>query len=205
VKLRQNFDHVTDWHDREGLWLEVECRPLGDFGPKATVLCALPYERFAGPRAWAFWKTIWSGWVGPRHCNAPGGSICAFPEWEGYWEEGDDLTRLFELYSDWLLRHVHLRVYRRWIGKQRDLGAAYRLTEFLPGERCHCGRLTTYFECCRSKDLLVDSRRREAELRARLGGLTLADRKPLEQIVGFIGGKGPLPTIAEAHPRMHAA
>lgn len=202
VKLRQNFDEVTGWHDRDGLWLEVECRPLGDFGPRATVLCALPDEQFAGPRAWAFWNTIWSGWVGPRHCNAPGGSICAFPEWEGYWEEGGDLTTLFELYSDWLLRHAHLRVYRRWIGKQRDLGAAYRLAEFLPGEWCTCGRPKTYFDCCREKDLAVDRQKRDAELKARLGGLTLADRKPPIEIVEFIAGRGALPEMARVHPRL---
>lgn len=203
VKLRENFDCVTEWDDRDRLWLEVECRPLGDFGPRAAVLCALPYERFVGPRAWAFWKTIWSGWVGPRHCNAPGGSICAFPEWEDYWEEETgDLTRLFELYSDWLLRHAHLRVYCRWIGKQRDLGAAYRLAEFLRGERCPCGRLATYFDCCRRKDLMIDPQRREAELKARLGGPTLADRKPLNEIVEFIARKAGLPTIVQVHPRL---
>jgi hypothetical protein len=98
-----------------------------------------------------------------------------------------------------------LRVHRRWIGKQRDLGAAYRLAEYLPGEWCHCGRLTPYFECCRPSDLRIDPRKREAELKARLGGLTLTDRKPLKEIVDFIGGTAPLPTIAEAHPRMQTA
>jgi hypothetical protein len=116
------------------------------------LICELENQSTKMPRAWAFWRD--GSWVGPRHTNFPDASICAFYLEDQSWEPGDSLVTLFDMYSLWVVRHLHLKLMGWWPGEQVAKERAERVAELEPNEWCGCvwasGR---YADCCQPVDL----------------------------------------------------
>ena len=152
-QLRHTYPSAKLWPDRAGTWLAVRTFPIGEGGPQALLLIAVP---FGGPRvfAWAYWyEQGHAKWIGPRHTNFNEGSICAFPLLSDHLDCEWPLTRYLDLLSEWCARHLYLALRQKWPGPQEGLWVSYRLSETLPGECCpRCGRLQMYETCCKPLD-----------------------------------------------------
>ena len=134
-------------------------------------------------------------WIGPRHTNYPDGSICAYEPSDGTWSFGNPLVELFDLYSVWALRHLHLRTFGRWPGPQAVHRPYERLLELNPEEHCGCGsQARTYAECCRPEDFDGDRIRDAVDFMFWSGG-TL--RAPPLAVVDFAAGQGGLERLNE--------
>lgn len=133
-------------------WLHVPIKLLPGPEPRAFLICELENQSTKMPRAWAFWPD--GSWVGPRHTNSPDGSICAFHIEDQSWEPGDSLVTLFDMYSLWVVRQLHLKLVGWWPGEQVALHRAERVAELEPNEWCGCTRPSgRYADCCQSGDL----------------------------------------------------
>lgn len=193
--------------DEHGTWLLAESAVLAGLPQAVTFLVALPDTPGAGARAWAFWRRPDGPvWIGPRHTNFQDGSICAFSADDQAWEEGCDLRTLLDLYSVWVLRHLHLAHLGRWPGKQYallnghpHLQAYYRLIECRPDELCGCGSESRrYAECCRPWDLKRNfTSLASLFLRHVDGGFS--SRRPPDAVTAFLGSSAPLPSMADVH------
>jgi hypothetical protein len=173
--LRLNYPGTRIWDDEIGLWAVVPSFPLGPNGPQAYLLAGLPFEATPKRRCWGYWKRgSRLSWVGPRHTNFPEASICAFDDVNA-WRPSEGLTKLFDVYSVWLLCQLHLQAFGRWPGPQHSINSYYRLHEFREGELCSCDSGRAYFECHRLQDLLENQSLAEQEFRAIAGG-GLGDR-----------------------------
>jgi hypothetical protein len=203
IGLREAYRTLETFPDDDGIWLLAKSSIISGLAREATFLVAVPYRPGATPRAWGFWVAAGKHtWIGPRHTNFGDGSICAFSLDEGAWSEGGDLRTLFDLYTVWALRHLHLEVLGRWPGKQYSLGvdprvqAYYRIRENKPHELCGCGSETwRYAECCMTFDRQLD----EVELMVHFLRLTpggFNNRRPPTSVVAFIEGRSGLPRIA---------
>lgn len=186
--------------DEQGMWLLVDTAVLDGIDRSATFLVAVPYSRGSHPRAWGFWNlTSGRKWIGRRHTNFPDGSVCAYVPQSGTWLEGGRLDSLIDLYSVWALRHLHLEELGRWPGRQYSSHPFYSLVEFKDDELCSCETHDPplrYGECCKPGHL----KRGVLELKAefeRTQGLRLTDRNPPPAIVGYMEGRGDLPSISE--------
>ncbi len=124
------------------------------------------------------------------------GSICAFEPGDGTWSLGDSLVELLDYYTIWALRQLHLRIYGRWPGRQRAHLYYERVLELRGDERCACGSIRAYSECCeeedRQRDLLGD-----AVDFFRLGGDT---RRPPKAIVAFVQTHQSPPSVTDLLP-----
>lgn len=138
-------------HFREadyGLWITVRIYPLGTTGPCYWVCLFLPQNPEFSPKGFAFRRLSPTPLpVGPRHTNYPDGSICAFTDDDDAWRPGDSPKILLNLYAEWLVCHLFLRIERRWPGRQVGLDATYRQSEFDAREWCDCGSGRRYGEC----------------------------------------------------------
>jgi hypothetical protein len=208
IRLAEAYPTLQTFSDNDGMWLLARSSIISGLGREATFLVALPNRSGPGPRAWGFWTAVAESpkWIGPRHTNFQDGSICAFAPDEGAWSEGDDLRTLFDLYSVWALRHLHLEVLGRWPGKQYGLLGAdqrvqayYRQRECNDDELCGCGSETRrYSDCCKASDLQWNViELMGIFLRHIPGGF--GSRQPLTSVVGFIEGRSAIPKIADVH------
>jgi hypothetical protein len=112
-----------------------------------------PFEPLRRVSSWAWWTT--GIWVGPRHTNYPDGSICSFEESDGTWNTRDSLVPLLDLHSVWLVRHLHLRHFGRWPGRQVLHTAYERVAENGACEFCGCDSGELYAACCQQRDLAI--------------------------------------------------
>jgi len=178
--------YPTDFIEGDhGLWIIVRSRPLGHDGPQVTFVLGYPYSTEIEPRAWAFWKLgDFPKFVGPRHCNFPDASICAYGPNDDAWERADGLVPLIDLYSTWIVRQLYLQHFGRWPGRQHGTTALYRRTEFFAGEWCGCGSGRRYGECHLTADNLLSDRDARADHRKVMGS-EYGPRKPPKSIMQF--------------------
>ena len=173
----------------EGIWLRVLSRLLPDRERGAILLVGLPHDPSARARAWGFWDQLEGpAWIGPRHTNMPDGSICAFGPQDGVWAPGGSIVGLLDLYSTWCVRHLHLRAFGWWPGRQYAISHPhYRLSEAKGHELCPCGSVDrTYAECCQPGDAAAgEPRWLQTDFETKYG-TSLADRRPPEAVTQAI-------------------
>lgn len=107
--------------------------------------------------SWAWWLPALI-WIGPRHTNYhPLGSICSFEPEDRTWQRGQLLITLLDLQVLWIVRHIFLRRFGRWPGRQVFHTSWERVLEQRPGELCGgCDSNHRYEECCHVIDKTVD-------------------------------------------------
>lgn len=196
TELQQAYPGTTVWYQPEGLWLMAESALLAGSCRRAVFLTGIPYVRTFTVRAWGFWVGIPFAhpvWIGPRHTNFHDGSICAFEPTDGTWMLGDSLTSLFDIYTCWAVRHLHLLTFGCWPGRQVVHHAYERILELKPGELCGCGSSRRYEECCRRQDLGRDLIVAANDFMLRTGGR----RAPPESVKEFILGRSGVPNITD--------
>lgn len=87
------------------------------------------------------------------HLHA-GGSICSFFPPDGtYTPERDDISRLVDLVSDWLRRHIYFEENGRWPGPEAPHNPHDVLSAMSrrPDARCICGRKLPFRLCCKRR------------------------------------------------------
>jgi hypothetical protein len=184
----------------EGMWLTVESAVLNGIDRRATFLAAIPFKPELFPRTWGYWTYPSRHWIGPRHTNFPDGSVCAFVPDSGTWRLGDHLVALFNLYSVWALRHLHLEEFHRWPGGQFSPHPFYSLIEFNDSELCNCDEHDPprrFGQCCKPQLLRLNL----AELKTdfeRAMGFRITDRSPPKFIAEYMSGKSELPAVSRA-------
>ncbi|HUE78179.1 MAG TPA: hypothetical protein VMN38_00915 [Sphingomicrobium sp.] len=138
-------------HFREvdhGHWIVVRIYPLGRDGPCYWVCLFLPDEAVFSPKAFAFERlSPVPRAVGVRHTNFPDASICAFTDDDDAWRPGDNPKILLNLYAEWLICQLFLRLEHYWPGRQVGLDAIYRSVEFTDRDWCDCGSEKRYGDC----------------------------------------------------------
>lgn len=143
-------------HFREvdyGLWIVARIYPLGRDGPCYWVCLFLPDEAVFSPKAFAFERlSPVPRAVGVRHTNFPDASICAFTDEDDAWRPGDNPKILLNLYAEWLICQLFLRLEHYWPGRQAGLDAIYRSVEFTDRDWCDCGSEKRYGDCHRGLD-----------------------------------------------------
>jgi hypothetical protein len=133
-----------------GFWITVTVQPVQGLPDAALIMTLYPNDARRRVSSWAWWTT--GVWIGPRHTNYPDGSICAFEATDGTWSRRDSLVRLLDLNSVWVTRHLYLRFFGRWPGRQVLHTAFERLSEHRPTELCGCDSGTQYSNCCETRD-----------------------------------------------------
>ena len=174
---------------------------MDELNADATFIVGLPFHADVGPRGWGFWnKPDGPQWIGDRHTNFFDGSVCAFSPDDGAWAEGGELDTLFNLYTVWAMRHLHLAVIGRWPGRHHSLDHPYyRLMEIGPEELCTCGlKGVRYSDCCRPRDIVNDLVRMKSHFELWQGG-GIRGRAPPAAISEHIVGKGDLPALRDVH------
>jgi hypothetical protein len=171
-----------------GLWLATTAGLLDQWPYRARFLTAVPY-RDAFPKAWAIWED--GSWIGPRHTNAPDGSLCAFDINDGTWKPGQSLVGLLDLFTTWAIRHLHLKLFGTWPGKQVARDISERLYEMTDSELCGCGSLSRYSGCCKSHDEKIDKLAAAVSFQLRFG-----NRRPPDDVIAFLrDGRSMLPSM----------
>lgn len=146
VRLRATPDLV---------WLLNCVTPIRGLDDSAILITAYPLDPSYEVTSWAWWGPGII-WIGPRHTNFVGGSVCAFQPKDGTWYRGEPLIELIDLQVLWIVRHLYLREFGYWPGRQ-ELHTAYeRLRDHRPGEMCGCDSGRRYEECCRESDERID-------------------------------------------------
>lgn len=87
------------------------------------------------------------------HLHA-GGSICSFFPPDGtYTPEREDISRLVDLVSDWLRRHIYFEENGRWPGPEAPHNPHDVLSAMSrrPDARCICGRKLPFRLCCKRR------------------------------------------------------
>lgn len=136
-----------------GVWITARIYPLGRAGPCYWVCLFLSDSAVFSPKAFAFERlSPVPRTVGPRHTNFPDASICAFTDDDDAWRPGDSPKILLNLYAEWLICQLFLRLERYWPGRQAGLDATYRSVEFTDRDWCDCGSEKRYGECHRVRD-----------------------------------------------------
>lgn len=209
ARLAEAYPKLKTFSQDDGIWLLAQSSIIPGLAWEATFLVALPYKSGLGPIAWGFWtQSDLYSWIGPKHTNFHGGSICAFSPLDDTWSEGDDLRTLLDLYSVWALRHLHLQFLGRWPGKQYSavgadplVQAYYRRVECKDDELCGCGSETNrYRECCKPADMRLNVGQLMSHFVKQIEG-GFSTRLPPPSIIEFIEGSSPLPQIANVHNR----
>lgn len=135
-------------------WLHTWVRPIFGLPRTAYLLTQYPFEKIFPVRSWAWWGT--GVWIGPRHTNFPHGDICAYNPEDQTWHRGISLVTLLDLHVVWVVRHMHLRRFGRWPGRQVLHTTYERLQEMRHGELCGCGSADRYEDCCQPEDERAD-------------------------------------------------
>lgn len=138
----------------DGIWLVTQIFPIGRDGPSFSVCLFLPDSKAFDPKGFAFvGGGVRAKVVGYRHTNFPDASICSHIRSDNVWWPGDSPLILLNLYAEWLLCHLYLRVEKRWPGPQAGVDAVYRQTEFKDDEWCGCDSQLRYGQCHKARDL----------------------------------------------------
>lgn len=155
----------------KGVWLPCCIQPVRGLHDEALLLTWYPQSPSTPPRSWAWWD---SGiWIGPRHTNYPDGSICSFEPADWTWLPGQSLVTLLDLNTLWIVRHLHLRYFGCWPGRQVLHTAFERLREQQPEELCGgCESGRRYLECCFARDSERNPTETLGEFLRRMGTLT---------------------------------
>jgi hypothetical protein len=147
-------------HCVDGVVIVGTVQPIRGLTDTATIFVRIDEQLHTiAPSAW--WEC--GVWIGPRHTNYGEASICAFEPSDASWHESHGLVELVDLYTVWVVRHLHLRLVGRWPGPQRLHTVRERLREHMPGELCGCGSLTPYELCHRARDMMVPAFDRASE------------------------------------------
>lgn len=154
----------------EVAWLHLWVQPVPGLRDSAYLLTQYPFDRRHPVRTWAWWKD--GVWIGPRHTNYPHGDICAYEPPDDTWARGDSLVTLLDLKTVWIVRHLYLRFFGRWPGRQVLHTAYERLREQKPGELCGCGSMQLYSECHQPQDRQMNPARALRQHRRRVGDVT---------------------------------
>lgn len=189
--VKEAYPSAQVWEQDQGYWFLTESSLLPGLERKAVFLTGLRLSGVPAVLGWGFWNG--TAWIGPRHTNFPEGSICAFERSDGTWNVGDPLIELFDLYTLWALRHLHLEYFGRWPGKQAVSEPYERVLELHPDELCGCGREgTRYGVCCAPADRRRDLVKEAVSFTLRYhGGL----RRPPLAVQKFVTNQGPLPDL----------
>lgn len=188
--LLSAYPDTRVWKHEAGMWLLTESAVLSGLGKKATFFVLVPFARRFRVRTWAFWTTALSvNWIGPRHTNFPDGSICAFEPRDQTWVPGGSLVKLFDFYTVWALRHLHLETFDRWPGYQSVPEPFERLQELRDDEYCGCEKShKLYGECCKPGDL--EKRASGIDFVLKRGR-----RQPPDDIVRFVRVRDQVPPL----------
>jgi hypothetical protein len=153
--ILEAYPKTQVWRQPDGLLLLTESALFTDNQQPATFFIMIPFAKKEVVKGWGFWTSAISiDWVGPRHTNFPDGSICAFERSDGTWVKGDPLVQLIDLYSLWAFRHLCLKTFGRWPGRQAVHFPYERILELRSDEYCGCNISDKlYSECCQNKDL----------------------------------------------------
>ncbi len=180
---------------KQGMWLKFESQILREFSERATFLVGVPFDPALKVRAWGFWSTVISAhWIGPRHTNYFDGSICAFHTDDNSWAHGHSLVKLFDMYSLWACRHLHLRVFGDWPGHQHSSLAIERLAEYHDDELCGCETPSgLYKDCCKPNDILIGP---ACSIENLAQALNYASRKIPKSIVEYMNYHRGLPCFS---------
>jgi hypothetical protein len=177
----------------EAAWVSGWIQPLSDLADRALLVTVYPWDRRLRVNAWAWWDA--GVWIGPWHTNYPVGSICSYEREDGTWSRNVPLVGLFDLNSVWIARHIHLRYFGRWPGRQVVHTAFERRRELQLDELCGCGSNARYEQCCRHNDLLVDQVASFREFRKRFR-VTDMQRRPPTALIEYVTG------VRSAPPRL---
>jgi len=183
----------------KALWVSSRVKPvIGLEGGR--LLSLILSEGLDRPvvRTWAWWDT--GLWIGPRHTNYPDGSVCSFEPADGTWSGDDDLVPLWDLYSVWVARQLHLGLFGFWPGGQVLHTAHERLRDQAPQELCGgCRSFRPYSECHYRADLRVDPLQRVAQFVRRFGA---EQNRPPKAVTAFaFGSRAEPPTLEEIGAR----
>lgn len=189
--VAQAYPGARVWWRPDGIWLLTTSAIIDGAGCRASFVTAAPFDCTVRVRSWGFWyPTIW---IGPRHTNFPDGSVCSFEPDDGTWMPGDPLVDLLDINTLWALRHLHLRTFGRWPGRQSVRDPYERTIEIQSDELCGCDAATKiYGECCRRADL---ARNRIADAVHFNCTRAWGERRPPEFVVDFMLGRSELPSI----------
>ena len=151
--LEQAYPGAQIWRQPDGFWIVAKSGILDGLGRPATFVTGMSLSVPGAYQSWAFWEEY--EWIGPRHTNFPDGSICAFDPVDNTWLPGESLVSLFDLYTVWTLRHLHLSVFGRWPGSQAVPDPFERILELQEDELCGCDNEPpkSYGACCMDADL----------------------------------------------------
>lgn len=138
------------WEEDDGIWMVVQSKLLDGIEVAATIVVKVPFSPLFPPAAWGFWEG--KHWIGPRHTNYPNGSICAFEPGDATWLAGGSLVELLDLYTLWCVRHLYLKEFGVWPGRQVVHTGFERWKECSPVEQCGCGSKYKYRDCCLPSD-----------------------------------------------------
>lgn len=165
-------------------WLQIWVQPVPGLENSAYLLIQYPFDENYPVRAWGWWD---SGiWIGPRHTNYPHGDICAYEPKDLTWTRSEPLVDLLDLYMGWIVRHLHLREFERWPGRQVLHTAYERLHEQEPGELCGCGEMSRYKECHQREDERMGPTKRYLKYMDRLDELDDTSRRPPSLATGAL-------------------
>lgn len=178
--------------DDGGFWLLTRSELFVDDPIWVGFITAVPYSDKYFPRSWGFWDGL--TWIGPRHTNFPDGSVCSFEIQDRTWLPGDSLVSLIDLHTLWSIRHLHLKVFGSWPGKQSVHIPYERLLEFVPTELCGCNKhpVKTYSECCSKRDASINKLAAAISFHIQTNGGT---RNPPEYINKFLYQACDLPPV----------
>lgn len=194
------YPRVSARPTAQALWVTITIQPVQGLPDAAVVSTVYPLDPWRRVSSWAWWTA--GVWLGPRHTNYPDGSICSFEVTDGTWTRKDSLLGLLDLTAVWITRHLYLRYFGRWPGRQVLHTAFERLKEHRPEELCGCDSGAKYSDCCQARDLRQTPLDRYREFR-RVFPATI--RRPSEALIEWlIDPEAPAPRLDDVAPVMPA-
>lgn len=174
------------------VWLLNWIKPIRGLEETALLVTAYPLDATYDIVSWAWWGPVLI-WIGPRHTNYNlSGSICSFEPDDRTWRRGQPLSNLLDLHVVWIIRHLFMRRFGRWPGRQFFHTPWERLNEQRPGELCGgCDSGRKYEECCRPLDEAIDPVDRLLSFTRRVDGKR--ERRPPKAVREFVYGCRKLP------------
>lgn len=208
-QLREHYSGVRLWKEigGNGVWLAVSVFPVGEGGPQADFIIALPKDPTFRILSWGFWRTDSRPvWIGPKHTNYPDGSACAFPAQSGVWTPAHGITGYVDRMAEWGMRQLFLDAEGLWPGAQEGEHLYYRLRHTHPAESCtRCRGLRRYEECCRSRDQAEFSGGHRSDFLSRYL-CEVGEQRPHVRMVEWAAQKRRSPpSMTRVHPDMRMA
>lgn len=192
------YPEVRMRHTPDLVWLSLWISPIQGLSDSALMITAYPFSPRRRILSWAWWGN--GLWIGERHTNYPDGSICSFEPADGTWARNGGLVTLFDLHTLWIVRHLFLKRFGRWPGRQLLHTPHERITENGPKEFCGCDSGERYESCCRERDLGLNALQRLSEFRQRFG---CGIRRPPAELLDFLcGGRTTEPPLDLVAPLM---